>query len=223
MVIAIDGPGGVGKTTVTRAVAARLGYESLDTGATYRAATVAVLRACVPLDDPSAVTQAVRAARIEYEADDIRLDGESVAEAVRHPAVTAAVSAVSAIPEVREVIVEMQREWVAARNGRAVVEGRDIGTVVFPDAAVKVFLTARPEVRAARRAGDQEATGRTVPEIEADLRRRDHADSTRETSPLQPAADAVTIDTSDLTVRQVVSRVLGLVEDVRARPAPGPR
>lgn len=209
MVIAIDGPSGVGKSTVARAVAAALGFPYLDTGATYRAATVAALRAGANPADADAVLAAVRAAVIEYDST-IYLDGEPVGVDVRTPAVTASVSAVSAHPQVRDVIVAMQREWVDRRGGDAVVEGRDIGTVVFPDAAVKVFLTARPEIRAMRRAGDAEAAGSGLSEIAADLAARDHADSTREVSPLSPAPDAVVVDTSDLSIDAVVAVVLEL-------------
>lgn len=214
MVIAIDGPGGVGKSTVTRALALRLGCEYLDTGATYRAATLAVLRAGVVPDDGPAVIAAVTEANIEYIGGVVHLDGEAVGDAVRSDDVTAAVSAVSAIPEVRAGIVAVQRAWVAEHRGSAVVEGRDIGTVVFPDAAVKVFLTARPDIRAARRAGDAEAAGRQVDEIMRDLARRDTFDSEREASPMVPAPDAVVIDTSDLSIAEVVSRIVTLVEEV---------
>lgn len=219
VVIAIDGPGGVGKSTVARAVARALGIDHLDTGATYRAATLAALRRDADPGDEDVVLEAVETARIEYADGVIHLDGEPVAAAVRSEEVGSAVSVVSAHDRVRQVVVAMQRDWVADRDGSAVVEGRDIGTVVFPDAAVKVFLTARPEVRAARRARDAEAANKAVAEIEAELRRRDHIDSTRETSPLRPAADAVVIDTSDMSVAEVVQRVLELAE--RAGAATG--
>lgn len=213
MVIAIDGPGGVGKSTVARAVADALDLEHLDTGATYRAATLATLRSGARPSDEGAVLAAVREARIEYLDGVIHLDGDPVPEAVRSEEVGAAVSAVSAHPEVRDVIVQMQRDWVAERDGAAVVEGRDIGTVVFPEADAKVFLTARAEVRAARRARDAEAADKEIDEILADLHRRDHIDSTRDASPLRPADDAIVIDTSDMGVAEVVARVLGVIED----------
>lgn len=212
MVIAIDGPGGVGKSSVTRGVAAELGLPYLDTGATYRAATLAVLRAGVAPEAEGEVFDVVRTATIDYVDGVVTLDGEAVGAAVRTPEVTGAVSAVSAFPQVREHIVALQRTWVARRSGRAVVEGRDIGTTVFPGAAVKVFLTARPEVRAERRAGDSEAAGATVGEIAEDLEQRDRRDSTRETSPLRPAEDAVVLDTSDLDLQGVIDAVLALVE-----------
>jgi len=222
VVIAIDGPGGAGKSTVARAVADLLGLEHLDTGATYRAATLAALRAKVDADDAAAVLRAVSESDIEYLDGIIHLDGSPVAAAVRGEEVNAAVSAVSAHPEVRKVIVAGQRDWVADRGGSAVVEGRDIGTVVFPDAAVKVFITARSEIRAARRAGDAEAADKAVGEIEADLARRDHFDSTRVASPLRPAEDAVVIDTSEMGVAEVTRLVMELVYEERPGLRPGP-
>lgn len=216
MVIAIDGPGGVGKSTVTRLVAAALGVSFLDTGATYRAATVAALDAGADLTNEDEVLGAVTAGEIAYDCGVITLNGRSVNEEARSEPVTKAVSAVSAFPRVREHVVQIQRDWVAARGGDAVVEGRDIGTVVFPDAPVKAFLTASAEVRAARRAGDAEAANQDVAEIVADLNRRDHLDSTRETSPLRPAADAVEIDTSYLSAEEVAAAILEMVEALDA-------
>ncbi|MGA9596988.1 MAG: (d)CMP kinase [Acidimicrobiia bacterium] len=216
MVIAIDGPGGVGKSTVTRLVAAALGVSFLDTGATYRAATVAALDAGADLTNEDEVLGAVTAGEIAYDCGVITLNGRSVNEEARSEPVTKAVSAVSAFPRVREHVVQIQRDWVAARGGDAVVEGRDIGTVVFPEAPVKAFLTASAEVRAARRAGDAEAANQDVAEIVADLNRRDHLDSTRETSPLRPAADAVEIDTSYLSAEEVAAAILELVEALDA-------
>ncbi len=213
MVIAIDGPGGVGKSTVTRRLATLLGVDFLDTGATYRAATVAALRSGVDLGDEDAVLGAVVACEIAYVDGTILLDGTSVADATRSDAVTKNVSAVSAYPRVRHHVVEMQRRWVADHGGDAVVEGRDIGTVVFPDAPVKIFLTADAEVRAARRAGDAEAADQAVADIVADLNRRDHADSTRKMSPLRPAADAVEVDTSALDIEEVVMAILDVVAE----------
>lgn len=213
MVVAIDGPGGVGKSTVASRVAAVLDVPHLDTGATYRTATLAALRAGAGLEDPAAVVAAVRRADIGYDEGRATLDGEDVTDAIRSPEVTAAVSLVSAIPEVRALAVAIQRGWVAARGGRAVVEGRDIGTVVFPKAAVKVFLTATPETRARRRARDAETAGRGVDAIAAELARRDHLDSTRAVSPLRAAEDASIVDTSELGIDEVVAEVLALAED----------
>lgn len=209
-VIAIDGPGGSGKSTVARHVAARLGYAYLDTGATYRAATLAVLLAGADPDDACAVLGATAGIDVAYEEGTILLNGADVSEAVRSEAVTAAVSAVSAVPELREAIVEMQRSWVD-EHGDAVVEGRDIGTVVFPDAPTKVFLTADAAERARRRSGDAEAAGKRVEEIERSLAARDVADSGREVSPLRPADDAVVLDTTSMGLDEVVDAVLALV------------
>lgn len=211
MVIAIDGPGGVGKSTVTRLVARVLGVDFLDTGATYRAAAVAALDAGADLADEDEVLAAVVAREIAYEDGVIKLDGESISEEARSQQVTRAVTPVSAFPRVREWVVAIQRDWVKRRGGDAVVEGRDIGTVVFPDAPVKVFLTAPAELRAARRAGDAEAANQQVSEIVADLNRRDQADSTREASPLRRAHDAVEIDTSTMTAEEVTAAIVNLV------------
>ena len=215
MVIAIDGPGGVGKSTVARAVAAQLGLAYLDTGATYRAATLAVLEAGVAPDDGRAAAGIVGAVELGYSHGTIYLDDRDVATAVRSAEVTANSSTVSAHPAVRERIVAFQRLWVAVHGNHAVVEGRDIGTVVFPDAPAKVFLTADPEIRAARRAGDPEADGRAVATIAKELNARDRADTTRAASPLQPADDAVVIDTGELTIDEVVASVLAVVASVK--------
>jgi len=210
VVVTIDGPGGVGKSTVARAVARRLRLAYLDTGSTYRAATLIVLRAGIDASDEDAILTELAAHEIDYGPDGIEIDGTAVASDVRTDRVTSLVSAVSAHPRVRSVIVAVQRDWVHRHGDAAVVEGRDIGTVVFPDAPVKVYLTARPEVRAARRAGDAEAAHATVDEIAATLAARDHADSTREASPLRPAQDAEIIDTSDIDIGEVVATIVAL-------------
>jgi len=217
-VIALDGPSGSGKSTVARGVAQALGWRYVDTGATYRAATLAVLRAGTELTDADAVTDVVGTAAIDVSTDPaaagVRLDGEDVTALVRGPEVTAAVSAVSAVPAVRTRLVDLQRRL--AGEAGAVLEGRDIGTAVFPDAPVKVFLDASADVRAARRAGDTDAGvsvtgGQTaVAAVAADLARRDRLDSSRTTSPLQAAQDAVHLDSSTLDAAQVVQRVLDL-------------
>ena len=210
-VVAIDGPSGAGKSTVARQVAAALGLEVLDTGAMYRAVTLAVLEAGVdPVDGEACATVAAQA-RIEQRGEETLLDGRDVSVEIRSPAVNAAVSTVSAHPAVRRVLVDHQRAWVAAHGG-GVVEGRDIGSVVFPDAVVKVFLTASAEERARRRRDevDPEAAV-SVEAVREDLGRRDHLDSTRATSPLVAADDAIAIDTTGRPVGDVVDEIVGLV------------
>jgi cytidylate kinase len=205
--LAIDGPAGSGKSTVARAVAVRLGLRYLDTGAMYRSVAFAALRDGIdPADGPS-LARLAKGLKIEV-ADRVLVDGVDASVAIRGPAVTAAVSAVSAHPEVREELVRRQRAW-AEEQGGGVVEGRDIGTVVFPDADVKAFLTASEEERARRRQKDEEAPD--VRAVAADLARRDDLDSSRTVSPLRPADDAVVIDTTARTVDDVVSEVVGLL------------
>lgn len=207
-IVTLDGPGGTGKSTVSRAVAARAGMPHLDTGAYYRAATLAVLRAGVDPGDPEAVYRIVSRTSMDQEGDRMYLDGEDISTEIRGEAVTAAVSAVSAHPEVRRLLVEEQRAW-AEEHGGGVVEGRDIGSVVFPDAEVKVFLDASPEVRARRRALE---TGEHFDDVLEDLKRRDGFDSTRPTSPLRVPEGAVVVDTSNLSIDEVVEQLLGLIE-----------
>jgi cytidylate kinase len=216
VVVAIDGPGGVGKSTVGRAVASALGIPYLDTGGFYRAVTLAAIRAGTPLDDHPALLQIAADASLDFDDGRMLLDGADVSADIRKPAVTAVVSLVAAIPEVRSVVVGRQQEWVARRGGCAVVEGRDIGTVVFPDAQVKVFLTAETGERARRRARDAEAAGRSQETIAAELASRDHRDSTREVSPLRAAPDATIIDTSHLQAGEVIDTILRLVAKARA-------
>jgi len=216
-VIALDGPSGSGKSTVARALARQLHWRYLDTGATYRAATLAVLRAGTDLADAEAVAVTVEKADIVVSTDPDRagttLDGEDVSAVIRGPEVTQAVSAVSAVPSVRAQMVALQR--ALAGDAGAVLEGRDIGTAVFPEAPVKVFLDASPEVRASRRAGDADTGvpadgGDVVSKVAEDLARRDRLDSSRAASPLQAADDAVHLDSSSLDADAVVQRVLEL-------------
>ncbi|TFV66177.1 UNVERIFIED_ORG: (d)CMP kinase [Bacillus sp. AZ43] len=214
--ITLDGPSGTGKSTVARGVAARLGAAYLDTGAMYRAATVAVLDAAVDPEDADAVARTVAAARIEVgteaRTEVVRVDGVDVAERIRGAEVTRAVSAVSAVPAVRRQLVDQQRALVASADA-VVVEGRDIGTVVLPDATLKVYLTAAPEVRAQRRAGQLGlSTPEEIAELAADLRRRDQYDSSRADSPLRPADDAVVVDSTDLDRQGVIDRIVELAE-----------
>jgi cytidylate kinase len=195
-------------------VAARLGAAYLDTGAMYRAATVAVLDAGVDPDDAEAVARVVAGARIEVGTtagvERVEVDGTDVAERIRGAEVTRTVSAVSAVPAVRRQLVDQQRALVASADA-VVVEGRDIGTVVLPEATLKVYLTAAPEVRAERRAGQLGISDPAeVAAIAADLRRRDEYDSSRADSPLRPAADAVVVDSTELDREAVVDRVVDL-------------
>ncbi len=214
--VTLDGPSGTGKSSVARGVAARLGAAYLDTGAMYRAATVAVLDAGVDPDDAEAVARVVAAARIEVGTESgterVEVDGVDVAVRIRGAEVTRAVSAVSAVPGVRRQLVDQQRDLVATAD-TVVVEGRDIGTVVLPDATLKVYLTAAPEIRAQRRAGQLGLTDPArIDDLAADLRRRDEYDSSRADSPLRPAADAVVVDSSELDQQAVVDRIVALAE-----------
>ena len=214
--VALDGPSGTGKSSVARAVAARLGAAYLDTGAMYRAATVPVLDAGVDPEDADAVARTVAAARIEVgtaaDTELVQVDGVDVAVRIRGPEVTRAVSAVSAVPSVRRRLVDQQRALVSAADA-VVVEGRDIGTVVLPDATLKVYLTAAPEVRAQRRAGQLGLTEPAeIDALAADLRRRDEYDSSRADSPLRPAADAVVVDSSELSQQAVVDHIVALAQ-----------
>ncbi|MFO7299137.1 MAG: (d)CMP kinase [Actinomycetes bacterium] len=207
-IVTIDGPSGTGKSTVTRAIADRFALPFLDTGAFYRAATLAVLEAGVAPEDGPAVIEVVKGITIDQKYGVTYLDGRDVSERIRDADVTGAVSAVSAHPEVRRMMVERQREWVEAEGGSAIVEGRDIGSVVFPDAEVKIYLDARPEVRAMRRAMESGEDPRTVA---AAIERRDRYDSTRAVAPLTVPEGAVVIDTSDLAFDEVVEEVSRLV------------
>lgn len=206
-IVAIDGPAGAGKSTVSRALAARLGLEYLDTGAMYRAVTFGVLRRGVAPSDVVTVADLVEQIEIAVSADGVVVDGVDATAAIRGREVTDAVSAVAANQRVREVLVERQRAWVTERGG-GVVEGRDITTVVFPDADVKLFVTASPRVRAERRVAE---IGGDVDEIEASIIERDRRDSTREASPLTRSDAATVVDTSALSVDEVVTTVLGMV------------
>jgi cytidylate kinase len=208
-VVAVDGPGGAGKSSVTRALAARLGWSHLDTGAFYRAATLAVLRAGIDPAEGGAVAEVVDALKFRQDRGSMFLDGEDVSEEIRSREVTAAVSVVSAHPDVRRTLVRHQRQWVAAHPGPVVVEGRDIGSVVFPDADVKIWLMASAAERARRRAAE---TGEPVSAVAADLARRDRADSHRKASPQKPAPDAIWVDTTNLAIDSVVERIVAMIE-----------
>ncbi len=213
MLVAIDGPAGSGKSSVARAVAARLGLVNLDTGATYRAVALLALREALDLDDRANL--AAVSAQIDLSADGVYYAGERIPEEdLRSPEVSAAASRVSAHPELRRVLVERQRAAAqqAEGSGGAVVEGRDIGTVVLPGAHLKVFLSASAEERARRRAAQ---TGREseVERIGEAMRTRDRRDSEREASPLKPSPDAVVLDTTGLSLEEVVATVVELADD----------
>lgn len=210
-IIAIDGPAGSGKSTVAKALAARLGLEYLDTGAMYRSVTFAALRRGIDPDQADVVGRLAQDVTIEVRADGVVVDGVDASTEIRGPAVSRAVSAVAANAAVRTEMVRRQREWVARRDG-GVLEGRDIGTVVFPDAQLKVYLTADPEVRAQRRA--QEVTDLDYETVAADLARRDAYDQGREVSPLTEAADAFLLDTTGLSVEEILDAIEARLKEV---------
>ena len=221
LLVAIDGPAGSGKSSVARAVAERLGLINLNTGATYRAVALVALRDGVDLEDGAAL--AAVGGEVDLTAEGVLYRGEPIPEdALRTPEVAAAASKVSAHPELREVLVERQRAAArrARASGGAVVEGRDIGTVVLPEAELKVFLSASPEERARRRALQ---TGREaeLERIHKAMQKRDKQDSEREVSPLRSAPDAVVLDTTGLSLEGVVSRVVELAGERRERRSPG--
>lgn len=218
MIVAIDGPAASGKSTVARALARRLGFRYLDTGAMYRAVAEEALRRGVALDDAASLAALACQSEIsfEYEGSDpvyrrVTVQGRDVTSAIRTPEVDAAVSAVARIPEVRSAMVAEQRR--CAHGVDIVVEGRDIGTVVFPDAEVKVYLTASARERARRRLKDRAGAGYVadLEQVVTDIERRDAVDATRETSPLAVAEDAVTLDTTGLGVDEVVQAIEQLV------------
>lgn len=206
--IALDGPSGVGKSTTARRVALALGWDYLDTGAMYRAATLALARADVDLSDRPRLERVLAGLELHLEGPRVFLGQEDVSEAIRGPEVTRDVSRVSADGRVRAVMVERQR--ALGRRGRWVVDGRDIGTVVFPEACCKIFLTASPEPRARRRFLELQAKGQApaFEEVLADLQRRDAADSSRAVSPLRQADDALVLDSSHLDLEAVVDRIV---------------
>ncbi|HWR51782.1 MAG TPA: (d)CMP kinase [Bryobacteraceae bacterium] len=213
VVVAIDGPAGAGKSTIARRVADRLGYTYIDTGAMYRAVAVAALRAGVDLDSEALVSALARRSRVEFtSAGKVALDGEDVNEAIRAPEVSQAASRVSAFSGVREAMVEQQRRIAAGRS--VVMEGRDIGSVVFPKASVKIYLDADPRIRAERRARELSETGLVVDleEIERDICERDYRDSNRQDSPLRRVPDAICVDTTALSPDEVEAAILKAVE-----------
>ena len=221
MIVAIDGPAASGKSTTAKMVAKKLQMTYLDTGAMYRAVTLALLRSNTDLDDYDSVCQVVDELELDiYDQEGktvVILDGEDVSQAIRSVPVTKNVSAVSAMKYVREAMVEIQRN--IGKKTNCVVEGRDIGTVVFPDAEFKIFMVADVKIRAERRLKERQEMGddRSLQEVMADLKRRDKKDSTRAHSPLQKAGDAIEIDTSMLSINQQVEKVEKIINLVREK------
>jgi len=218
LVIAIDGPAASGKSTTSKLVAERLGYLNVDTGAMYRAITLKVLRSNIEPSDSDAIDKLVEdtSVRLEQMNDQIKvfLDNQDVTKDIRSPEVTAAVSAVSAIPKVRELMVRMQRE--IGKNGGVVLEGRDIGTVVFPDADLKIFMIANVDERAHRRQKDLERIGVQVnlEKLIEDINERDYKDSHRNLSPLKKAKDAIVLDTTNLTIDEQVDFIVNKAKEM---------
>jgi cytidylate kinase len=208
MVIAIDGPAGAGKSTVARGAAAALGFTYLDSGAMYRAVALAALERGVDVDDGDALGELARRLKIELDDGAVRVDGNDVGERIRTPEVSQAASRVAPHPQVREALVRRQRELI--ESGRYVAEGRDIGTVVSPDAPLKIYLTAAEAERARRRAAEN---GEPVDAVLAAMRERDRRDRGREHGALRPAADSVELDTTGLGIDEVVSSVVALARE----------
>jgi cytidylate kinase len=220
MIISIDGPSGAGKSTLGRMIARELGYLYIDTGAMYRAVALAVLESNVRLNDAGAVAAVAEKADIKLEGDPdslrVSLNGRDVSEEIRTEEVSHAASVISTIPEVRRTLVERQRKM--GKRGRVVLDGRDIGTVVFPNADIKFFLTAQPQERASRRFKEERLRERdvTFEETLTDINTRDQRDSTRADSPLAIADQAVVIDSTDLSIEEVSERMIAVIRERQA-------
>ena len=215
--VAIDGPSGAGKSTVARAAAARLGYVYVDTGAMYRAIGLAVCRKGISGDDTAGIVAVLPEVQLDIRYEDgaqhILLCGEDVSDAIRTPEIAKYASKVSAVPEVRQFLLETQRDM--AKNGNNLMDGRDIGTVILPDAQVKIFLTASAEARAQRRYLELHEKGQSITfdEVLHDIQQRDEQDMTRAVAPLKQAADAVLLDTSDISLEQSIEAVLRIIRE----------
>ena len=214
LLITIDGPAGAGKTTASRMLADRLGYKYIDTGALYRGVALAALEAGVEADDDKRLEQLCRTLKMEFMADGqklrLLLNNADITEQIRTPEISMFASAVSARPVVRTYLLDLQRKMGRAKG--VVFEGRDMGTVVFPDADVKFYLDASPQTRALRRYQELEASiSQTLEEVERDMKRRDENDSSRDLAPLKPAAEAVVIDSTDLSIKAVVELMLASI------------
>ena len=209
-VIAIDGPAGAGKSTVARQVSTATGLRYLDTGAMYRCVALEVQNTATDPNDADTVGKIAREVSVVIERDAAKLNGVDVSSEIRSSEINAIVSVIAAHTPVRDAMREQQRRWIQAQKG-GVVEGRDIGTVVFPDAILKVFLTASPEVRAERRVGQ---TGGDIKAVAASIAERDHLDSTRLDSPLRPSDGSVIVDSSNRTIEEVVAEIVSHFERV---------
>ena len=215
--VAIDGPAGAGKSTISRSAANELGFIYVDTGALYRAVGVNALRNNIDTKDPEKVGKSLENITVELKfVDDVQhvfLNGEDVSEEIRLPEASMAASNVSAIPSVREFLFDLQRD-IASKNN-CIMDGRDIGTVVLPDAQIKIFLTASPEIRAMRRFKELQEKGAkdTYEEVLSDLKIRDYNDSHREIAPLKPAKDSITVDTSGLSLEQSINKIVSVIKE----------
>ncbi|MEO8498298.1 MAG: (d)CMP kinase [Planctomycetota bacterium] len=217
MIVTLDGPAGAGKSTIARRLADRLGFAFLDTGAMYRAVTLAAARNQGPWDEPQALADLARRCQIDMDGSRVRLNGEDVSESIRSKEVTSRIHFLADNPAVRERMVELQRAFAVGKD--LVTEGRDQGTIAFPDAECKIFLTASPEERAKRRVEELQARGEriSVEEVLLQQNERDHRDSTRKVGRLEPAPDAIDVSTDGMSPEEVVERLVAIVSEKMQR------